>query len=151
MSIVKTIDHISIVVKELELAVRHFTQLLGGEVLFTRDIEKLGVRMAFIRLGDRLISIEQPTRPGPFADVLAKRGEGVHHIGLSVHSLGEARERLVKLGIKGVNETADDEREELLIMPRDGLGILWQLIEWKGPCGDSFENRLAYSRRSLYR
>jgi hypothetical protein len=67
-----------------------------------------------------------------------------------VKNLEKEIKRLDKLGVKVVNtQLTGKKRREDLVLPKNGLGILWQLIEWREDCADSLEARLDLSRSGL--
>ena len=93
---VEKIDHIHVVVKDLEAAAKFFSDLLGTQFVGPRESVGLGDKIAFDRLGFELM---QPTGPGKVAKLLEEHGEGVVHIGLKVSNLDEAVAELRSKGI----------------------------------------------------
>jgi len=94
---VERLDHIHVVVKDLEKAAKFFSELLDTRFAGPKESKGLGDKIAFDRLGFELM---QPTGPGTVADLLDKYGEGVTHIGLKVSNLDEA---VAEFRARGIN------------------------------------------------
>ena len=94
---VERMDHMHIVVKDIEAAGRFFADIMGSHVFGPRDTG-LGFKVAFDNLG---IEFMAPTAPGnPIADRIDGYGEGLAWIGLKVPDLDEAVAELREKGIK---------------------------------------------------
>ncbi len=147
-----TLDHLAICVPDLEKAIKQFCDFFGAKFHFIVDNEELQMKMAFLTWGDKIISMEQPTTPASsFAKFLVRRGgPGIHHVGVQVDDIASAIKHLEKRGVKVVNtQLTGEKRREALVLPKDGLGVLWQMIEWRQDCADSLEARLEFSRDGL--
>ena len=77
---IKKIDHIGIVVRDVEAAVKVYETGLGLAYLRTETNEAYNCKIAFLQCGDVLIELIEPTGEGPSQDFLKTRGEGLHHI-----------------------------------------------------------------------
>jgi methylmalonyl-CoA epimerase len=146
-----TLDHLAICVPDAAAAAKQFCDFFGAKLHFLVESEELEVKMAFLTWGDKIITLDQPTTPtSSFAKFLDKRGPGIHHVGVQVENVEEEIRRLEKLGVKVVNtQLTGKKRREGLVLPKDGCGVLWQLIEWREDCKDSLEARLDLSRTGL--
>lgn len=86
----RRIDHVGVVVRDLEAAVVHFTERYG----FTLDgdwTEPDGrLRLVYLAAGDTTLQLVTPLREGPLTDFLDDRGEGIHHVCLEVADLETA-------------------------------------------------------------
>lgn len=95
---IKKIDHIGIVVKNLEEGKKKFREALG--LLHMRDeiSWEFQCKIAFFRCGEVMIELIEPTGPGPGETFLQTHGEGLHHICYEVenieHALAEVKEKL---------------------------------------------------------
>jgi methylmalonyl-CoA epimerase len=102
---VRKIEHIGIVVKDLEASMKKYTSLLGLEV---REIEEVKIenvinRLAFLPVGDTNIELVQTTaKTGLAADFLKERGEGIHHIALEVEDIDKTFQELRSQGVEFV-------------------------------------------------
>ena len=92
------IDHIGIIVPDLDAAIARFSALLGGLAPHRRDLPELELRIAEFSTAN--LDIELIAYSGPA--VLARRvmgGEpGFNHVTVSVDSVAEAIERLAQAG-----------------------------------------------------
>src|SRR5512135_86774 len=86
-AMIKRIDHIAIVVQDLDAALKVYRDALGLPLTHVRDVPAEGVKVAFLPMpeGDGEIELVQPTAEETgIARYLAKRGEGMHHICVEV-------------------------------------------------------------------
>ncbi|MPM28281.1 hypothetical protein SDC9_74801 [bioreactor metagenome] len=87
---IKKIDHIGIVVRNLEAAKRIYGNGLG--LLYIREevSDEFHCKIAFFQCGEVLIELIEPTGPGPSRTFLDTHGEGLHHICYEVEDISEA-------------------------------------------------------------
>ena len=129
------VNHIAVVVRDLEAALRVYRDALGLPLESILPIPSDGVRIAFLPVGESKIELVEPTIPDTgIARFLEKRGEGFHHVCFEVEHLAET---LMRLAIEGV-ELIDDaprkgaEGPVAFIHPRACNGMLVELIEAEG-------------------
>ena len=84
---IKKIDHIGIVVQNVEQAVLTYQKGLGLEYLRTEENEAYNCKIAFLQCGDVLIELIEPTGEGPSKSFLESCGEGLHHICYEVEDI----------------------------------------------------------------
>ena len=143
------IDHIAIAVTDLDAAVETAQRLLGATLLWRHPPRPDAINDgAVLDLGGMLIVFEHPLGDrGIFAEFLRRRGPGIHHIGVSVTNLDQAVKDAERLEARLPNPSTDnDVRREVLIHPRSGLGVLWQMIEWNPAIRGDRERRRAALR-----
>src|SRR5437763_12381710 len=99
----KRIDHIAIIVRDIEQALVFYRDTLGitpGEI---KEVPGEQVRIAFLPMGGpggSEIELIEPTTPdSSLTKFLDKRGEGLHHICLEVDDIDAA---LVEMQAQGV-------------------------------------------------
>ena len=100
---IKKIEHIGIVVKDLEASMKKYTSLINLEVEEVEEIEVAGVinRVAFLPIRETNIELVQTTaNTGLAAEFLRERGEGIHHIALEVEDLEKTFNELRAQGVK---------------------------------------------------
>jgi methylmalonyl-CoA epimerase len=90
---IEKIDHIAILVRDLEKAVRVYSKGLGLHVERIEESSEFHVRMAFIPVGDVYVELIEPIGPGRAKDFLEKNGEGLYHICYRVADIEKAMEK----------------------------------------------------------
>ena len=79
------IDHVAIAVNDLDAAVAYYAEAFGATVAHREVVESDGVEEALLKVADSYIQLTAATRDdSPIAKYLAKRGEGLHHVGYRV-------------------------------------------------------------------
>ena len=127
------IDHIGIAVKSLASAVKVYESMLGLKVSGYQTVEDQGVNLAMIPLGDSRIELLEPLHAqSPIEKFMAKRGEGIHHIAVSVDNIEEAIERFKASGarlIDAVPRRGAHNSKIAFIHPSSTNGVLLELVE----------------------
>ncbi len=101
---IKRVDHLGIIVGDLDDAVRSFTEHLG---LTLDHIEQYGdeLDIAFLPCGDTLVELIKPrTDQGSNADYLRQHGPGIQHVAFEVDDLEAALAELDKRGVKPLGD-----------------------------------------------
>ena len=94
-----SIDHIGVAVKSLTAA-KGIYEKLGLTVSPEEVVEGEQVRVVMVPLGESRLELLEPiSENSVIAKFIAKRGEGLHHVSLSVPNLEAAVERLKKDGV----------------------------------------------------
>ena len=92
-SMLTEIDHVAIAVTDLEAAIAWYESTFGATVVHREVVESDGVAEALIQVADSYVQLLTPTREdSPVAKFLAKRGEGLHHVGYRVRDCAAALE-----------------------------------------------------------
>jgi methylmalonyl-CoA epimerase len=131
--LIKRIDHISIVVSDIEEALITYQRGLGLSLREVQDRPDLAATIAFLSTGESEIELVQPvTSDSGVAKFLQKRGEGIHHICLEVDDIEKA---LADLGGKGLQLIDEMPRigpkgeKFAFIHPKSAHGALIELYE----------------------
>ena len=133
MGIFKRLDHVSIGVNDMAAARRLFIDVLGGEPL--RDVGTNAdehFQWVTFLLGGKKMEIVAATEPGQggVGRYLAKRGEGFHHISISVENLEQAIAYFEANNIRVLSpNTADPNWKHCYLHPQDTHGALVQVFE----------------------
>jgi methylmalonyl-CoA epimerase len=127
------IDHIGIAVKSLADAVKLYEDTIGLKVSGYETVEDQGVNLAMIPVGDSRIELLEPLHAdSPVEKFMAKRGEGIHHIAVSVDNIEEALERFKASGarlIDSVPRRGAHNSKIAFIHPASTHGVLLELVE----------------------
>jgi len=128
------INHIAIVVADIEKALALYRDSLGLEVEHIAEEAAEQVRVAFLPAANGEIELIQPTTgDSGVAKFLAKRGEGLHHICLEVDDLQTTLDQMAAQGLELLGEPRLNERGEkyIFIHPKSAHGVLLELYERK--------------------
>jgi methylmalonyl-CoA/ethylmalonyl-CoA epimerase len=131
----KRIDHVAIIVRNIEQALVFYRDMLGimpGEI---KEVPAEQVRIAFLPMGGPAgseIELIEPTTPGSsLAQFLEKRGEGLHHICLEVENIDAALAEMQEKGAPVLDKqprTAAEGRA-IFVHPKGTHGVLLELLE----------------------
>ena len=126
-------SHVSIVVPDIEAAVRTLAERFGLLVGERMVNEPQGVRLAYVELAGGKIELMEPSRPNsPIAKFLERNPKGgIHHFSLSVDDMEQTTRAL---GDGGVRILGDGKPQHNIageriafIHPADFLGALVEL------------------------
>ncbi len=129
---IKKIDHIAIVVENLDRALAVYRDALGMTVSDVREMPEQDVKMAFLPSGDSEIELLEPLSTGSgIGKYLAKRGEGLHHICLEVDDIEATLAELKAKGSQLIDETPKQGAygKIAFIHPKGAHGVLVELVE----------------------
>jgi methylmalonyl-CoA/ethylmalonyl-CoA epimerase len=112
------LDHVGIACRDLDRAVALYQATFGLEVASLEVNEEQGVREAMLRAGapagagavvaglrPGYVQLLEPLSPDtPVGKFLARRGEGLHHVGYGVSDIGQALATVAGTGIRLVDE-----------------------------------------------
>lgn len=87
---IQKINHIGIVVADLEQGKKIFGGALGLRHLRDEVAEEFHCAIAFFQCGEVMVELVKPTGPGPSETFLREHGEGIHHICYEVENIEEA-------------------------------------------------------------
>lgn len=129
----KKIDHIGIAVSSIEKALPFYVGSLKLPLLGMEEVESQGVKVAFLQLGESKIELLEPlSEESPIAKFIEKRGEGIHHIALSVKDINKRIEEIREHGVRMINETAVDGAggaKVAFLHPKSAGGVLYEFCE----------------------
>ena len=136
------IDHVGIACRDLAKAIAFYESTFGLEVVSQEVSTEQGVREAMLRVADApagtsYVQLLEPLGPDtPVGRFLARRGEGVHHIGYGVTDITAA---LSSIGAAGVRLIDARPRHGSMgasiafLHPADIGGVLTELVQAPGP------------------
>lgn len=133
MAKTRKINHVAIVVKDIEDAMKFWRDGLGLEIEQVKDIPEQESKVAFLPLGDADIELVEPTSDDSgIARFLEKRGPGIHHVCFETDDIYGALVHLNQMGIRLINETPRINTEGKLyafIHPESTNGVLVELYQ----------------------
>jgi methylmalonyl-CoA/ethylmalonyl-CoA epimerase len=134
----KRIDHIAIVVQDLDAALNVYRDAIGLPLERVEEVPAEKVKVAFLPLpeGDGEVELVQPTADDTgIARFLAKRGEGMHHICFEVDDIQTAMTQMAARGLQILEEKprmGSQGQKYVFIHPRTAHGVLIELYERSG-------------------
>ena len=129
------VEHIAIVVHDLDAALRVYRDTLGLSLLGVEDVPAEKVKVAFLQLpgSQGHIELVQPTDAETgIARFLDKRGEGIHHICFGVTDIAAAMAQLTAGGMQIIEQEARVGRhgqKYAFVHPKTAHGVLIELYE----------------------
>ena len=130
---VKQINHVAVVVQDLEKALLFWRDALGMELHELRNVPAEKSKVAFLPLSGSEVELVLPTtQDSGIAKYLAKRGPGMHHICLEVDDIEGMLAQLKSKSVRLINEeprTASDGKKYAFIHPESTAGVLVELYQ----------------------
>ena len=131
--ILSEIDHVAIAVNDLEAAITYYQDAFGATVHHREIVESDGVEEALIKVAESYIQLTSATNEdSPIAKFLAKRGEGLHHIGYRVDDCAEALQAMIAAGARPIDQTprpGSRGTTVAFIHPKGSFGTLIELVQ----------------------
>ncbi|MEN6523845.1 MAG: methylmalonyl-CoA epimerase [Anaerolineaceae bacterium] len=132
MAEIKKVNHVGIVVSDLEESLKFWRDILGLELNHVEDVPNQKSQVAFLPVGETEIELVVPTDEttgsGKF---LKERGPGIHHLCFEVDDIEGMLSQLKDKGIRLINETpiALEGRKMAFIHPKSANGVLIELYQ----------------------
>lgn len=127
------IDHVAVVVDDLDAALNFWQNALGLPLGGTEHNEHEAVDIAFLPVGQSRMELLKPlTEDSGIAKYLAKRGPGMHHLCLAVEAIEPALEQLAARGIEIIQpalRTREDGTRYAFVHPKSTGGVMVELYE----------------------
>ena len=129
---VNKIDHIGIVVKDADEALKTYSEMFGFEV-----VEEMGgpdgeFKAILVKVGNITLEFLQPlTSEGSFAKFLKERGGGLHHVSFATNNIGYELKTLKTQGRKLINEEPMSlpEAKIAFVHPSAAENVLIELVQ----------------------
>ena len=127
------LDHVAILVADLDAAVKLYRDVYGLAAPEIEEVPTEQVKVAIFGHGAGRIELVSPLTPqSPLAKQLEKRGEGLHHICLSVPNIEGSMASLKAAGAPLLDEKprpgAGGSRVAF-VHPKGALGTLIELVQ----------------------
>jgi methylmalonyl-CoA/ethylmalonyl-CoA epimerase len=132
MSQIKKVNHIAIVVENIENALAFWQGQLGLTLDHIEDVPSQASKVAFLPVGEGEVELVEPTDPeSGLAKYLEKRGEGMHHLCFQVDDIEAMLDLLKEKDVRLINESPVDlpGRRMAFIHPKAANGVLIELYE----------------------
>jgi methylmalonyl-CoA/ethylmalonyl-CoA epimerase len=132
MAKIKKINHVAILVENIDDALDFWRDKLGLVVSHVEEVASQASNVAFMPVGEGEIELVQPTDADTgLAKYLEKRGEGMHHLCIETDDLEGMLLDLQEKGVRLINEEPIDlpGRRMAFIHPKSANGVLVELYE----------------------
>ena len=132
MTEIKKINHIAILVEDIDTALSFWQDQLGLTLDHVEDVPSQSSKVAFLPVGEGEVELVQPTDPDSgLARFLEKRGEGMHHLCIEVSDIQAMLSVLKERGVRLINEDPISlpGRKMAFIHPKSAHGVLVELYE----------------------
>lgn len=132
MAKIKKINHVAIVVKDIDEALKFWRDQLGLELDHVEDVPSQASIVAFLPVGEGEVELVQPTTvDAGIAKYLETRGEGMHHLCIEVDDIAEHLTLLKEKQVRLINEEplVLPGRKMAFIHPKATNGVLIELYE----------------------
>lgn len=131
----RRIDHVAIIVRNIEQALQFYRDTLGIEPSVIKEVPTEQVRIAFLPLGgpqgSEIELVEPLNANSSLAKFLEKRGEGLHHICLEVDDIDASLQEMQEKGapVLDTQPRVAAEGSAIFLHPKGTNGVLLELIE----------------------
>jgi methylmalonyl-CoA/ethylmalonyl-CoA epimerase len=133
MTPVRAVNHIGIAVRSIDAQRPFYEGALGAVFEGAEEVPDQKVRVGFFRIGDVRLELLEPTEPAStVAAFLDKRGEGLHHVALTVESIEERIAELKQSGVRMIDDAprrGGHHTRIAFLHPKSTFGVLTELCE----------------------
>lgn len=133
----KGLDHVAIAVKDLDVAVKYYVEVLGFPPPELEEVPEQQVKVAIFGHGLGRIELICPTTTDSgVAKFLEKRGEGLHHVCVEVGDIEATLASLKAQGAQLIDQTPKPGAggaKVAFIHPKGAHGVLTELRQGPKP------------------
>jgi methylmalonyl-CoA/ethylmalonyl-CoA epimerase len=149
LPLLSRIDHVGIACRDLDAAIERYQATFGLEVVSLEVNSEQGVREAMLAvadpgadglgagLGPGYVQLLEPLGPDtPVGKFLARRGEGLHHVGYGVEDISQALAAIGGVGVRLLDQRprhGSMGASIAFLHPADLGGVLTELVQAAGP------------------
>lgn len=125
------LDHIAIVVKNTEEALKFYRDTLGLPLILSEEIPTGNVRLSHLDMGNLHLQLVEPlTEDHPLQDHLKQHGEGLHHLCFETENVAKTLQALPDRGLQAKSDTPHDgprKRKAGFIDAATSRGVIWEM------------------------
>lgn len=133
MAKITNMNHVAVVVADIEGALGFWRDALGLELHHVEDVPSQKSQVAFLPVGESEVELVRPTTDDSgVAKFLADRGGGMHHLCFEVDDIDGMLANLKGKGVRLINETAMqlEGRKVAFVHPKSANGVLVELYQF---------------------
>jgi methylmalonyl-CoA/ethylmalonyl-CoA epimerase len=140
-AVLTRIDHVGIACRDLAATIAFYESTFGLTVASLEINQSQGVREAMLHVGSApsgssYVQLLEPLGPDtPVGRFLARRGEGVHHVGYGVANITAALAAIGAIGVRLIDERprhGSMGASIAFLHPADVGGVLTELVQAAG-------------------
>lgn len=130
------IDHVAIVVKDLEAALRLYTETLGFSEVYREVVADQGIEAVGVRTGDAVIELLRPLSED--SAIARYRGDAETKLHHTAYRVDDIRAELARLKAAGVRLIDEEPRKGAhgnviaFLHPKSTAGVLIELCQREG-------------------
>jgi methylmalonyl-CoA/ethylmalonyl-CoA epimerase len=132
MAKLKKINHVAIVVGDIDESLKFWRDAMGIELHHVEDVPSQKSMVAFLPVGESEVELVKPTADDSgVAKFLAERGGGMHHLCFEVDDIVGMMAQLKEKGVRLINEEPQvlPGRKMAFVHPKSTGGVLVELYE----------------------
>jgi methylmalonyl-CoA/ethylmalonyl-CoA epimerase len=129
---IKKIDHVAILVDDLDAAIAKYAELFGLAAREREVVPAQKTEAALLPVGESNLELIAPRGNDSLTRYLQKRGPGLHHIAVEVEGIEEALALLKAMGVPLIDETPRPGargHKVAFVHPKATGGVLVELVE----------------------
>lgn len=134
---VRKLDHVGIVVNNLDESISLYEEILGVKPISVRDVPTQSVRAAFFEAGNGVVVelIEPLNSNSGVYRFLQKRGQGIHHICFEVDRVDDELKEMAEKGITPIEPEGKTDITGRIgfLHPRATRGVLIEFAQHGTP------------------
>ena len=127
------VDHIGIAVKSIKDALVQYEKILDKPDVQIEEVASEKVRVAMISMGEtRLEFLEPLTADSTISKFITEKGEGIHHVALTVDDINRSIQNLTGAGIRVLYpepRQGAHGKKITFIHPKSANGVLVELCQ----------------------
>ena len=127
------LDHIGVVVKDIQKANELFENILKTSSYKSEYVQSEDVSTSFFKIGDSKIElISSNDLDHTINRYINKQSSSLHHFAIRVDDINKEMDRIASLGIRLLNDTPKIGADNMLICflhPKDTFGVLIELCQ----------------------
>ena len=132
MAKLKKINHVAIVVGDVDESLKFWRDAMGIELHHVEDVPSQKALVAFLPVGESEVELVKPTsEDSGVAKFLVERGGGMHHLCFEVDDIVGMMTQLKEKGVRLINEEPQvlPGRKMAFVHPKSTGGVLVELYE----------------------
>ncbi|MEM7782598.1 MAG: VOC family protein [Planctomycetota bacterium] len=126
-----SLDHIAIVVQNIDEALGFYRDQLGLPVVVDEIMEDAGVRLTHLDFGNVHLQLVQPIRDDhPLQQHLNEKGEGLHHLCFHVDNVEDTLAKVPERDLIPMNKpphSGPNGRQAAFLDPASTRGVTWEI------------------------